>query len=227
MGRKIVQDELKPGAVLPKVETWSESLGVSRTVVREALKGLAAKRLIKSIPKSGTIVCQRSDWHWWDSDVLVWASETEPNDEFLLQLTEIRFCIEPAAAEIAARKATNEDIENLTRAFQNLEQALGDEEAWVIADYEFHNSILSACRNELMMNLVQLLRKALLSSRQRTRGALSKSAVSEPYHSASDEVLERHRAIYQAICDRDPGLARQTMHDLLLRVSSLLEGKEK
>ena len=74
IGQKIVIGELKSEEILPKVEELSEIYGVSRTVVREALKGLATLGLVRSNQRSGTAVLPRSSWQWWNSDILTMAT---------------------------------------------------------------------------------------------------------------------------------------------------------
>lgn len=217
LGRKIVQGKIKPGEHLPKVELLSEMNGVSRTVVREVLKGLAARRLIKSYTKIGTVVQPRSKWQWWDPDVLSWAAEAENNQTFLLQLTEVRLAIEPAAVELAANNATEKDIQEIKKRYEQLEQAFGDEPKWVEADYEFHSSILAASHNELMLSLLDTLRKALEKSRQTTIHVIHQHSPS-----AYEEVIVRHKKIMEAVCRGDGSTARIRMKELLERVSQLI-----
>lgn len=225
LGKEIVQGEKQPGEVLPKVEDISEIKGVSRTVVREALKGLAARRLVESSTKVGTVVKDRTDWQWWDPDVLSWASQSKVSREILIQLTEVRLAIEPAAVQLAAKKATEEDIRLIKKCFENLEASLGNEEEWAKADYEFHNSILAASHNELMLSLIKTLHDALLQSRQ-TSIKLLKEKDLGPYVEANEEVIARHRGLMEAVCSRDGELAYQKMHELLIRVVQLIEASE-
>ena len=84
VGKKIVTGELIPGEVLPKVEELCEIYGVSRTVVREAFKGLATLGLVRSNQRSGTSVLPRSDWQWWNIDILTWLLEDEKNQRFFI-----------------------------------------------------------------------------------------------------------------------------------------------
>jgi len=70
IGGRIISGELSPGDVLPKEDTLSEQYGVSRTVIREAVKGLAARGLVESRPKVGTIIRSRGDWQMLDPSVL-------------------------------------------------------------------------------------------------------------------------------------------------------------
>jgi len=222
IGRQIVHGELLPGAVLPKAEILSEQKGVSRTVVREALKGLAARRLVESSTKVGTVVCPRTEWQWWDPDLLSWASESRDNKPFLMQLTEVRLAIEPAAVQLAAKNANEDDINHIRSCFRELESSIEDEPAWIKADYEFHNSILAASHNELMLSLVQTLRNALEKSRQKTIKVLKEKTTAD-YNKPIEEVIARHKAVMEAICSRDAALAHQKMQELLLRVVQLIE----
>ncbi|MDN7247166.1 FadR/GntR family transcriptional regulator [Planococcus shenhongbingii] len=220
-GRKIVKGEIVPGEKLPKVEDISEAFGVSRTVVREALKGLSSRKLIKSYQKVGTTVLPPSEWQWWDIDVLTWSCELEESGEFLKHMTEVRLGIEPTAAAIAAARGTEEDFQYIYSCYQKLEEAFGDEKIWAEADYDFHKSIMMAAHNPLMSNIVQLLRKALMNSREKTVTAIQDTQENE-YTSPKEEVLKRHWEVYEAIRDRDGMKAHQKMEGLILRVNQLL-----
>ena len=81
IGLRILRGQLEPGDSL--AAEWGDQ-DVSRTVVREAVKVLAAKGLIVSRPKTGTQVRERRYWHMLDPDVLAWQVEAEPRDDFYL-----------------------------------------------------------------------------------------------------------------------------------------------
>ncbi|MFC4799354.1 FadR/GntR family transcriptional regulator [Neobacillus sp. GCM10023253] len=222
LGKKIVTGEFAQGEILPKAEDISERYEVSRTVVREAFKGLTTLGLVRSNQKAGTIVLPRSEWQWWNLDVLTWVIEDENNTDFLVHLTEVRLGLEPMAAALAAKRATDQDMLKITDAFERLEQSLGDEKAWASADYDFHERILQASYNDLIINTVKTLRKALVKSREKTIKA-AKDFPESPYDTPTKEVLDRHRAIYDAVMARDEELARQKMTDLILRVKRILD----
>lgn len=221
-GRKIVKGEIAPGDKLPKVEDISDAYGVSRTVVREALKGLSSRKLIVSYQKVGTSVLPPSDWQWWDIDVLTWSCELEDSGKFLKHMTEVRLGIEPTAAAIAASRATEADLDYIYSCYQKLEEAFGDEKTWAEADYDFHASIMKATHNPLMSNIVELLRKALMNSKEKTVNAVQDTD-ENAYNSPKEEVLKRHWEIYEAIRERDSMKAHQRMENLILRVNQLLE----
>src|SRR5918911_4134642 len=93
IGVRIVRGELEPGEQVPD-DGLLDDPGVSRTVLREAIKVLAAKRLVESRPKTGTRVRPRRDWNLLDPDVLAWRLETAPDAGFFRDIAEVRRMIE-------------------------------------------------------------------------------------------------------------------------------------
>src|SRR6266511_931561 len=184
IGVRILRGELKPGDALPDNGLVDEP-AVSRTVVREAIKVLAAKRLVESRPKTGTRVRPRRDWNLLDPDVLAWQIEAGPDAHFLEQALELRRMIEPVAARIAAERATDEQIAALYEAYDAMAAAGDDLDAFMEPDLRFHGVLLEACRNELLEHMSEIF-TALL----RTVFAYSSSS-SRAYPSAA----RRHRAI--------------------------------
>ena len=103
IGRRIVSGSLKPGSVLPSFDRLADEFSVSRLSVREAMRALAAKGLVDSRPRRGTIVRPRSEWSRLDPDVLAWQIGDVPNAAFVRSLFEARAIIEPEAAALVAR----------------------------------------------------------------------------------------------------------------------------
>lgn len=225
LGRQILSGDLKSGQVLPSVEALSEIKGVSRTVTREALKGLSTLGLVESQPKVGTVVRDRSEWQWWNRDVLRWsidsAMSSTMSQHFLLELAEVRLAIEPAAVSLAARNANEDDFLVMQDAFQRLQQSVEVEEQWVTADYEFHSSIIAGAHNELMLSLIRILREALLYSRRTTIPVLK-----DQRQQSSDVALGQHKAVLDAVCSRDEEAAYRTMTELLKSVTNLIENSD-
>ncbi len=196
IGVQIVNGELKPGDTLPDNGFVGES-EVSRTVVREAVKVLAAKGLVESRPKVGTRVRPRRDWNLLDPDVLAWQIEVGPNAEFLGQALELRRMIEPAAARLAAERATEAEIAALYEAYEAMAAAGDDLDAFMEPDLRFHSLLLEACGNELLEHMSEIFTAVL-----RTIFAYSSSS-SRSYPRAA----RRHRAIVRAIEERDADAA--------------------
>jgi DNA-binding FadR family transcriptional regulator len=204
IGVRIVRGELKPGDTLPDDGLIDEP-AVSRTVLREAIKVLAAKRLVESRPKTGTRVRPRRDWNLLDPDVLAWQIEAGPDAQFLGQALELRRMIEPAAARLAAERATEEQIAALYEAYEEMAAAGDDLDAFMEPDLRFHSLLLEACRNELLEHMSEIFTAIL-----RTIFSYSSSS-SRSYPRAA----RRHRAIVKAIETRDPEAAEQAVLRLI------------
>ena len=110
IGLQIVNGDLKPGDPLPPEDELTSDLSVSRTVLREAVRVLAAKGLVQARPKTGTRVRERGDWNILDPDVLSWRTEASDDHKLYEETTEIRLAIEPLAARLAATRATDEEV---------------------------------------------------------------------------------------------------------------------
>ena len=226
IGIRIISGELQPGDVLPKEDTLSKEYGVSRTVIREAVKGLASRGLVESRPKVGTIIKPRSDWQMLDPAVLEWVAASEQNGEFMYHLAEVRTAIEPATAELAARHATPEDIARMREAYARLEESIEDEDAWAVADLEYHEAIVAAAHNEFLAYIIRALRRPLQSKRRINIALvdlLDENMVADPYSSPQDEVLSRHREVLDAIEAGDEVEARAASNRLQERVTKLME----
>jgi DNA-binding FadR family transcriptional regulator len=160
IGVRIVRGDLSPGEPLPTEDELGSQLGVSRTVLREAVKVLAAKRLVESRPKTGTRVLERTDWNLLDPDVLAWHLEAGLTEQFLQTTLELRGLIEPGAARLAALRATDEELELLAAAYDELCEA-EDMDAWIEPDLRFHTVLLQATHNELLEHMAALVGSVL------------------------------------------------------------------
>ena len=195
VGVSIVRGELEQGELLPEDGLVAEP-SVSRTVVREAIKVLAAKGLVESRPKTGTRVRPRSDWNLLDPDVLAWQLEAGPTREFLEDALELRRMIEPGAARLAAARATDVEIEALEQALAAMSEAK-DIDAWIEPDVLFHSILVRAARNELLERL-----SPIVSAMLRTLFMVS----SRPPRTFA-RALPLHQAIIDAIRAHDADLA--------------------
>jgi DNA-binding FadR family transcriptional regulator len=217
IGIRILRGELEPGEALPTEEELGGDLGpdlaVSRTVVREAIKVLAAKRLVESRPKTGTRVRPRRDWNLLDPDVLAWQVEAGPDRRFLGEAHELRSIIEPAAARLAAEHATDEQIEALEEAAHLMVSAGEDSEAFLEPDLQFHTLLLEATGNELLEHMASILAsilRTLFSYSDRPPGAYSRAAL-------------LHVAVAEAIRDHDPEAAETALRALATDTVSNIE----
>jgi DNA-binding FadR family transcriptional regulator len=162
LGQRIIRGELKPGTVLPPEAAMALEMDVSRTSLREAMKVLSAKGLVAARPKVGTRVREAHFWNQLDADVLAWRCSSMPTDDFVQKLSEMREIIEPAAAASAANHRTTTHLHRMQTAFDAMEAA-PNAEAWTTADLDFHEAILAATGNELLISLFSVIETALSS----------------------------------------------------------------
>lgn len=209
IGSEIVRGLLEPGQLLPGEDELAERHGASRTVLREAVKVLVAKGLVESRPKTGTRVRPRADWNLIDPDVLAWQLEAGPDRTFFRNLTEVRRVIEPAAARLAAARATRVELGRLEEHLAAMEAAVEDAEAYIAADLQFHADILAACGNELLEQLGATLRAVFRASRE----------VTTLVPGSSRRAMPLHRSILDAIRARDGAGAEGAMLELIDRTA--------
>jgi DNA-binding FadR family transcriptional regulator len=161
IGLQIVGGALQPGDPLPPEDELTSDLAVSRTVLREAVRVLAAKGLVEARPKIGTRVRARAEWNVLDPDVLSWRAEASNDRQLYEETTEVRLAIEPVAARLAAVRASADEIAGIAEAYEAMEAGVDDQAAYLAADLRFHALILSACHNELLGHLGGVLRAVL------------------------------------------------------------------
>ena len=150
VGRAIVSGQIKVGEVLPGDGEMMERFGVSRTVLREALKTLEAKGLVEARAKVGTRVLPSSRWGYFDRQVLGWVLESGPAPAFLSSLALIRRKLEVEAAGLAARHRDAEQI-RLMHYWLNQRLKLAHQpEPFAMAEFEFHRVIADASGNPLL-----------------------------------------------------------------------------
>lgn len=164
IGLRIVQGDFQPGEALPTADDSTEMLGVSRTVLREAIKVLAGKGLVESRPRTGTRVRPRADWNFLDPDVLSWRYAAGVKAEDAKALFELRRAIEPMSAALAAQRATPEQVAELNAALAEMEEMCDDGERFAKPDLLFHQTILRMTGNELIGSLAALVETALVMS---------------------------------------------------------------
>jgi DNA-binding FadR family transcriptional regulator len=205
IGERILAGKFAVGELIPTDEALCKTLKISRTALREALIVLAAKGLIKRRQKIGTVVCPAEDWNMLDADLLTWRVESSEGDLVLADLYELRKLIEPLAASLAAMHATRRDIERLRKAYDDMALA-GDDGAKVLEpDMRFHRGVIAATGNSLFATFGLTIASAL---------KVNFEAVKETPRGHA-WALPLHKAVLNAIVDRDPRVARVAMLKVL------------
>lgn len=206
LGSRIVSGRLAPGDALPTEADLEVELGSGRSAIREALKVLTAKGLVRSRTRTGTIVQPSESWNLLDPDVLAWRYEDEPTERHLLDLTGLRVALEPEAARLAARAARDKSVVAPVReALLRMEETVDDPDAFIGHDLAFHRAVVVAGGNELMVHLDALLAVAFAAARQvHTRNVRR-----------NKRTLASHRAVLDAIASRNPDEAADLMRSLV------------
>lgn len=206
IGSRIVRGRYAPGTPLSPDEL-EEEFGISKTVLREALRVLAAKGLVDARQKRGTVVRPRSSWSLLDADLLRWQGG-EADAAFLANLAEVRGIVEPAGARLAAERHTDDDIRALRDAVQAMGDAGTDAAAVVAADLAFHRALLDAAHNELLSRMEVVIEAGL-----RARDQVVHSGENWP------DSIGVHQAIIDAITAGDGAAAQRAVEALLEQAS--------
>ncbi len=177
----ILNGKFEPGESLTEIKL-SEELGVSRTPIREAIRQLELEGLVQSIPNKGAVV-------------------TGISSKDIEDIYTIRMMVEGLAARWAAEKITDEELEEMKEAleFEEFYTMKNDTQHLLRFDSRFHEIIYKACKSKPLMHTLSTFHHYV----QRARSA----SFSSP--GRAQKVLEEHKAILQAIMDRDPERAEK------------------
>jgi DNA-binding FadR family transcriptional regulator len=158
---RIVGGAWDAGTPLPNEDELAAELGVSRTVVREAIKALQAKGLVEVRPKTGTRVRPRRAWHLLDADVVAWQFADMERGDDLRELYEVRASIAAAAARLAAMRRTDAQLGELEAQHRRIDAAAAEPLARRHADLDFHAAVADAAHNSLLAHVSAMVRVAL------------------------------------------------------------------
>lgn len=193
LGEAIVAGRFGAGGSLPAEPLLCEELGVSRTVVRESIKSLVAKGLIQTGPKVGTRVLPSEQWNWFDPDVITWQSKSGLTPSFVRDLQELRRVVEPAAVKLAAERATEADITDIEEAFTGMKCAVEGGGDYVKYDLRFHQGLLRASHNRMLVQMSKALSALLRTSFEISTIKKDGPRLSLPLHRAVlDSVIARN-----------------------------------
>jgi DNA-binding FadR family transcriptional regulator len=202
LGEAIVAGRYAVGGSIPPEPVLCEELGVSRTVVRESIKSLVAKGLIHTGPKVGTHVLSADKWNWFDADVIAWQSKAGLTPEFIRDLQDLRRVVEPAAVRFAALRATPEDIARIEAAYAGMKQAVYEGGDYITFDLRFHQGLLAASHNRMLVQMSKALSALLRTSFELSTAKENGTRQSLPLHRAVLDAVIAHNPIQaeRAIC---------------------------
>ena len=185
----------RPGDKLPTEMELTQLLGVSKNMVREALRVLVSRNIIVIRQGAGSFVSEKNGVVD-DPFGFVMVKDKRKLTEDALQ---IRSIMEPPIAALAAQNGTEEEFEELKEILEQLESSMAKRELYFELDARFHQKIAECTHNMLMMNLIPVITEGI--------GIFAKEVSKTEY----EETLKAHRKIYRAIIERRSVDARQEM----------------
>jgi len=209
---RIVKGEV---TTLPNEAELGKDLQVSRSILRESIKVLAAKGLLEVGPKTGTRVRPRKDWNLLDPQLLEWISESGVDEPFFDNICELRRVFEPTVAELAAMRATPEDMEEMRAAWEEMRRNSNHWEGYNAGDLRFHRAIQVAAHNELLTQIGKLCQVLLRISFSIT------SQTEEPFGAS----LSLHKDVLDAITNHNPSAARKYTEKVIAVSATAIRSK--
>jgi len=212
LAQEVLSGKYAPNTALPTENELGSTFGVSRTVIREALKVLAAKGLVVTRPRVGTVVCDPDNWSLLDPQVIDWHGPGLFDANLLGAVLETRRVLEPLAAGLAAERATLREIADLDGAWQLMKEASDDVERFSAADVEFHRILYRASHNPVLRQISSLIDAALTYSFETSNKTVFNR----------DDAVQCHHAVVEALRMRDVDgaataaakLIQQAAHDI-------------
>jgi GntR family transcriptional repressor for pyruvate dehydrogenase complex len=194
---------LAPGTLVPSERELGEGFRVGRSSVREALRMLESRGLIENRGNGTFVVSQVRNTLNQSLGLLLSTDEAD-----LRELFEVRRILEGESAALAAARRTDEHLEGMDEAIDEMTAALDSEERYIDADIRFHLLVAEATGNRVSSHLMHAIRDQV----QRALGTV--------FHipGSPEASLVQHREILDAIAARRPDEARARMHEHIARV---------
>lgn len=203
------QGKLKPGDRLPSQRELSSMMGLSATVVREALRGLASMKVIHVVHGRGAYVSQVSPKDLIRPEALFAVLQRET----LLHAIEVRGILEVEGIALAAERSTAADLLEMERSLSRVEQALVAGDDPLMHSPSFHMALAAATHNPVLAEIIKPFVGLM------ARGA---RVISGNVPQAVSRELESHRELYEAVRSRDPQEARRCMRAHLEEAKGLI-----
>jgi GntR family transcriptional repressor for pyruvate dehydrogenase complex len=201
------------GTALPSESELAEESGLSRLTVREAVKTLRSKGVLRVVQGRGTYVAPTVEWSVLDPTLLIARSAAQADSLLLpLKFIEARRLVEVGVAELAATRRGEKDISRLEETLDEMRTAsiAKDVGTFVRADIAFHQVILDAADNAFVAAIFDPLAQILRLTRYQTSA----------HAAVRRHAIAHHGNILQAIAAADPTAARQAMHAHIMQTEN-------
>ncbi len=197
----ILEGVLRVGDKLPGERDLAEQLGVSRPILRSAIKDLESRDLLVTRHGGGTFVADVIGDVFSKTMLELIADHPKATDDYL----EYRRDVEAVAARYAAQRATDDDKALLSAIVERMETAhqKSDPSEEAAIDVEFHQAVCECAHNVILLHTLRSCYRLL------SNGTFFSRDLVYGFPGARTKLLEQHRAIYDAIMDGDPDAASQ------------------
>lgn len=198
----VVTGEFAAGELLPPEQPLTSHFGVSRTVIRESVKRLEEKGLVRAVQGRGTVVQPHASWNILDPVVLSVLLENDDTLGVLDELTIVRSALEGTMSAESARRRNDDDVARLEEVLAHMRAVEDDPAAFAQSDADFHHVVMSISRIGLAENITNILYE-----RARTSDRFVRNQTKEAFALT----LEEHRRVLEAIRSGDPAAAESAM----------------
>ncbi|OGX68399.1 MAG: GntR family transcriptional regulator [Paenibacillus sp. RIFOXYA1_FULL_44_5] len=221
-GSEIVMQQLKqqiisgvypPGSRLPSVVEFAAGFEVGRSTVREALSALKAMGWIDIRHGGGTFVCKELP-----NEEAAESFDLFDKTESFQEVLEVRRFIESGCAALAAKRRTQEDLDEIKATLEHMQDVLGNEQLGEQADVQFHLLIAQASHNTLLIQMMESLTHRLQESMKDSRRLWFYSE-----RASAQRLLQEHQSIYEAIADKNEALASERTIEHISKVDAVLQ----
>lgn len=211
IGLAIAMGDMPVGSILPNDAEMMARFGVSRTVLREALKTLEAKGLVEARAKVGTRVISQSRWNLYDRQVLTWIWEAGPDPAFLASIALVRHAIEVEAAALAALNRTPEHMRLLAYWLNQRSTMAHQPEPFALAEFELHRIIGEASGSPMLRAASAVIEFGVVAAVAKRLGP----ELEVPHEGLAGPMTESYATLLRRIVDADSSGARTQMMHIL------------
>jgi len=198
LASRIIGGQLPEGAVLPTEGNLCDEFGFSRTVLREGLKLLEERGLVRVEQGRGTTVQPRELWNLLDPTVLRIALQHDADTALLDNLITVRRLLEAEMARVAASRLTDEELAELGENIERMKAAVNDYPEFRRVDQQFHAQVMRASGQEIGMTIVRSIHQ---------HAGWTPSLNAPGARESLERTVAGHEGVFAALVDRDGELA--------------------
>lgn len=209
--RKIFRSN-EQGSKLPNENLLAKQYGVSRSSLREALKILKSKGVIKSKQRLGTVIDKYENINFFDKDILSWSQGTSYFKNSRKYFLQIRMMFEPEISFMCAKNINKKNKNEFEKIFDNLKQSVvyQDYNNIILNDLAFHQKIIMNCGNPILFPLFEFINHILKAN------FTSNQQVQKNYFNGwENKYLKQHEDLKNFIINNNPIKAKNKMISII------------